>query len=99
LNNQKPNNCFRIRTGLHFENIISVNSQNIPQKNESHVLELLAIESRKSENKNMIIDLIFAGEAVIRLEAELIDAQMQDIGEPWKAACHPKHSILDAMTE
>lgn len=91
--------CHRIRTGFHFENVIKVTSQNIPQKDKKHVLELLAIETSVLENKNTAIDLLFAGEGVIRLEAELIEAKMQDMGEPWQALCHPKHEVLDALKE
>ncbi|MDG1708656.1 MAG: DUF2948 family protein [Emcibacteraceae bacterium] len=91
--------CHRIRSGCHFENIIGVSAQNIPQNNKKHILDLLAIELAELENGNMAIDLIFAGEGVIRLEAELIEASMQDIGEPYKAKCHPKHEILDSLNE
>ena len=91
--------CRRIRTGCHFQNIISVTSQNIMQNDKKHVLELLTIETSVLDNKNTAIDLIFAGDEVIRLEAELIDAQMQDIGEPYPAKCHPKHDVLEALSD
>ncbi len=91
--------CRRIRTGCHFGNIIKVTSQNFSHQNKKNILELLAIETSLLDNDNTAIDLIFAGDEVIRLEAELIDAQMQDIGDPWKAACHPKHEVLDALKE
>ena len=91
--------CQRIRTGCHFENIIRVSSQNIPQKNKKHVLELLTIETSELENNNIAIDLIFAAEGLMRLEAELVEASMQDIGDPYPAKCHPKHKVLDALNE
>lgn len=91
--------CHRVRTGCHFENIIRVSSQNIPQKNKAHVLELLAIETAKLENNNIAIDLIFAADGLVRLESELIEASMQDIGEPYPAKCHPKHDILETLQE
>lgn len=91
--------CHRIRTGCHFENVIRVSSQNFNHKDKQRPLELLAIETEALENENIAIDLIFAGDEVIRLEAELIEASMQDIGEPYPAACHPKHEVLDNLTE
>ena len=91
--------CLRIRTGCHFENVTKVSAQNIPQKNKKHILELLTIETETLENGYTAIDLIFAGDEVIRLKAELIEAQMQDIGEPYPAACHPKHEILENLSE
>lgn len=91
--------CQRIRTGCHFANVLSVSVQNIPQNEPKHILELLAIEPLELENGNMAIDLIFAAEGVIRLEAELIDASMQDVGEPYPAKCHPKHQVLDTLSD
>ena len=91
--------CHRIRTGCHFEDILSVTSQNIPQEDKKHVLELLAIETLPLENGNIAIDLIFAADAVIRLEAEVIEAQMKDIGAPYPATCHPKHKVIEGLSE
>ena len=90
--------CHRVRTGCHFDNIINVTAQSIPQNDKKHILELLAIETAILENQNTAIDLIFAGDEVIRLEAELIEAQMQDIGDPYPAACHPKHDVLENLS-
>lgn len=95
---KEEKNCHRIRTGCHFENIINVTVQNIPQDDKKHILELLAIESSELENGNIAMELIFAAEAVIKLEAELIEGQMEDIGEPYPAACHPKHEIIEILS-
>lgn len=97
--NDGKRHCHRIRTGCHFENVITVSAQNIPQKDKRHVLELLTIEAGDLENGNLAIDLIFSGDEVIRLEAELIEASMQDIGDPYPAACHPKHDVLENLKE
>lgn len=91
--------CQRIRTGCHFANVLSVSAQNIPQDNKKHILELLAVEPLELDNGNIAIDLIFAAEGLIRLEAELIDASMQDVGEPYAAKCHPKHQVLDTLSD
>ena len=96
---ERKHNCHRIRTGCHFENILKVSAQNIPQKSKSHVLELLAIESGPLENGNVAIDLIFAGDGVMRLEAELIEGHMLDIGDPYPAKCHPMHEVLDNLSD
>tara|TARA_R110002096_G_scaffold436071_1_gene666850 strand:- start:26348 stop:26815 length:468 start_codon:yes stop_codon:yes gene_type:complete len=92
-------NCHRIRTGCHFENVIRVSSQNFNHKDKQRPLELLAIESEALDNDNIAIDFIFAGDEVIRLEAELIEASMRDIGDPYPAACHPKHEVLDGLKD
>ncbi len=91
--------CHRIRTGFHFENIIRVSSYNFNHQDKKRVLELLVIDTKTLANGYIAIDFIFAGDEVIRLEAELIEASMQDIGKPYPAACHPKHQVLDNLTE
>ncbi|WP_321396697.1 DUF2948 family protein [Emcibacter sp.] len=95
----ESNACCRIRTGLHFNDVLKVSRQNFPVTLKSHVLELLTVEARQAENGNWLIDLIFAGDEVVRLETEIINAQMQDIGHPWPAKCHPKHKILESLRD
>jgi len=89
--------CSRIRTGLHFDDILKINSQNITISAKDHPLELLSIETYTTETDTVYVDFIFSGEGIIRLECEIISAHMQDIGMPWPAQCHPKHDILDAI--
>jgi len=91
--------CDRIRTGLHFEGVLKISSQNIATSFKEHPLELLDIEVHQLENKSYHVDFIFSGDGVIRLECEMIAAQMQDLGDSWPAKCHPKHEILDALQE
>lgn len=98
-NNKDNKSCHRIRTGCHFENIINVSAQHIPQNEKKHVLELLTMETSELENGNIAIDLVFSGEELIRLEAEVIEASMQDIGEPYPAKCHPKHDVLESLSK
>ncbi len=94
---ERKHNCLRIRTGCHFENVLKVSALNFPQNKKTEALELLAIESGTLENENIAIDLIFSGDATLRLEAELIEAHMQDVGNPYPAKCHPMHEVLDNL--
>lgn len=91
--------CSRIRTGLHFEDVIKISSQNIATTLKDHPMELLAIEAVKNADDLYIVDFIFSGEGIIRLHCEALSVHMQDIGAPWPAKCHPKHEILDALKE
>ena len=98
-NKDGKRSCQRIRTGFHFENIIRVSSYNFSHKDKQRVLEFLVIDTKVLENGNVASEFLFAGDEVIRLESELIEASMQDIGKPYPAACHPKHKVLDNLTE
>ena len=81
------------RTGLHFEHVRRVRSRNIRQDARDGVLELLAIAFHPAEEEEEagFIDLIFAGDGIIRLEVECIQAWMEDLGECWQADCLPCH--------
>jgi len=91
--------CSRIRSGLHFEDIVKISSQNIAPSAKDHPLELLSIESFPTPTGTYYVDFIFSGDGIIRLECEMISAFMQDIGDPWPSKCHPKHDILDALQD
>ena len=84
----------RIRTILKFENVISVNSKNISQSNKDKFLDFLAIESNQVSDNNYEMNLIFSGDAVIKVVAEVIEVTLDDQGEPWDTKNKPKHKVL-----
>ena len=84
----------RIRTILKFENVISVNSKNISQSNKDKFLDFLAIESKQVPDNNYEMNLIFSGDAVIRIVAEVIEVTLDDQGDPWDTKNKPKHKVL-----
>ncbi len=89
--------CSRIRTGLHFDDVLKIDSQNIAMSLKEHPLELLSIEAYQLENDTYHVVFVFSGKGIIRLECEMISAHMQDIGDAWPAKCHPKHEILNVL--
>ena len=90
--------CHRIRTAIHFKNIMAVKSQNIPQSLKDHTLELLAIESHPLDDQQFDIDFIFSGDERLRLKAEVIEGLLQDIGEHWQVKCQPSHKVLNGTS-
>ena len=84
----------RIRTILKFENVLEVSVKNISQSNKDEFLDFLAIESRQLKNDNFEINLIFSGDSIIRILAEVIDASLDDQGEYWETRNKPKHENL-----
>tara|TARA_A100001011_G_scaffold231087_1_gene239170 strand:- start:88 stop:531 length:444 start_codon:yes stop_codon:yes gene_type:complete len=81
----------RIRTILKFENIIKVISKNISQTDKDKFLDFLAIESNQMPDKNYELKLIFSGDSIIRIIAEVIEVTLDDQGEPWDTKNKPKH--------
>ena len=84
----------RIRTILKFDNIIEVNAKNISQKNQDKFLDFLAIESQQMPDKNYEMKLIFSGDSIIRVLAEVIEVTLDDQGIPWDTKNKPKHKVL-----
>ena len=84
----------RIRTILKFDNVIEVNSKNINQKSEDKFLDFLAIECTQMPDENYAMKLIFSGDSVIKVVAEVIEIALDDQGEPWDTKNKPKHKVL-----
>ena len=84
----------RIRTVLKFDNVASVSSKNISQKNNKRFLDFLAIESNVMLDKSYEIDLIFSGDAILKIKTEVIEVTLDDQGSPWDSKTKPKHKFL-----
>ena len=84
----------RIRTILKFENVLEVHSKNINQKDKNQFLDFLAIECKQTPNKHYEMKLIFSGDSIIKVIAEVIEVTLDDQGEPWDTKNKPKHEPL-----
>ena len=84
----------RIRTILKFDNVIGVLSKNIDTKKNKNFLDFLTIESNLLTDKSYEIKLIFSGDAVIKIKAEVIDVTLDDQGSSWESKTQPKHDFL-----
>ena len=84
----------RIRTVLKFDNVISVFSKNIGKKKDKNFLDFLTIESNLLPDKSYEIQLIFSGDAVIKIKTEVVDVTLDDQGSPWESKTQPKHNFL-----
>jgi len=84
----------RIRTILKFDNVITVSSKKINTKKDKHFLDFLTIESKLLTDKNYEIKLIFSGDSVIKIKAEIIDVTLDDQGSSWNSNTQPRHDFL-----
>ena len=84
----------RIRTMLKFDNVTSVLSKNINSKDSKNFLDFLTIENNLLPDKSYEIKLIFSGDSVIKIKAEVIDVTLDDQGSPWETKTQPKHDFL-----
>ena len=83
----------RIRSAIKFNQVYKVISKNINQKKKDKILEFLAIETFSMKDNSFKIRLIFAGDSVITVFVEEIDALLDDIGESWNVKKAPRHKI------
>ena len=84
----------RIRTVLKFENVVEVNSKNINQSKKDKFLDFLAIETTKMPDNNYEMNIIFAGDSIIKVVSEVIEVTLDDQGEAWDTKNKPKHKTL-----
>tara|TARA_B100001093_G_scaffold388346_1_gene374448 strand:- start:1526 stop:1969 length:444 start_codon:yes stop_codon:yes gene_type:complete len=84
----------RIRTILKFDNVLEVNSKNIKLADKVEFLDFLAIESHQMPDKNYQMKLIFSGDSIIKVVAEVIEVTLDDQGEPWDTKNRPKHKAI-----
>ncbi len=83
----------RVRSGLRFDDVLSVKSKNLKLGAPDAVVSLLTISFlRKSQDDTAgTIEMVFSGGGVIRLEVECIDAGLQDVSGAWAARGRPVH--------
>ena len=84
----------RIRSILKFDNVVQVSSRNINQNNKNKFLDFLAIETQQTPDKNYEMKLIFSGNSIIKIIAEVIEVTLDDQGEPWDTKNKPMHKVL-----
>ena len=66
----------------------------IKLKVDKKFLDFLTIESKLMTDKSYEIKLIFSGNAIIKIKAEVIDVILDDQGSPWESKTSPKHNFL-----
>ena len=85
----------RIRTILKFENVLNVYSSNINQNIKNRFLDFLAIETKLLSDKSYEIKLNFAGDILIKLQVEVIECFLEDLGKPWETKNKPNHNFFN----
>ena len=85
----------RIRSIIKFDHVIRVSSKNIQKNTKSKFLDFLAIETREMPDKTHEMKLIFSGDSIIKIIAEVIEITLDDQGLPWDTKQKPKHKFYD----
>lgn len=82
----------RRRAGLRLERVTAVKVRGVP-KGDDKPLALLAINYAPAgpDSPDGTVELVFAGNAALRLSVECIEAAMDDLGSAWAAEATPRH--------
>lgn len=90
----------RRRSALVFDRVRSVRTTGIDRDRPDDVLELLAIRFVSADvPPDGTIEILFAGEAGIRLDVECIETRLADLGAAWATGRKPWHAIDDGDSE
>ena len=83
----------RKRAALHFDRVTSVKTSGFDPNAVEGALELLAIRFTETEAPGGLVELTFAGGGAVRLEVEVLEARLQDLGSAWAAKLKPEHAV------
>jgi hypothetical protein len=99
----------RVRAGLHFNGVLTVQSHKVKLGAGEAVVSLLAVTFKPNESPNElpnelqgsedpggVIEIVLAGGGTIRLVVECIDAELVDMTGPWVARGTPDHDAEPA---
>lgn len=93
---RKPHNERR-NSVLHFDRVLGVKATGIDRAKKDEVLSLLAIQFEAGDMPagapGGAVDLVFAASATIRLEVEVVEARLTDLGGAWEATSRPDHKV------
>jgi hypothetical protein len=81
----------RRRAALDFSRVTGMRSTGLDRNNPEQVLCLLAIRFEETNPPSGVVELVFAGEATIRLDVECLEARLADLGPAWATAHAPRH--------
>ena len=82
----------RVLCGISFAGVESVRRRGLAKAAVDGFLSLLAIEVAGPDGPSVTIELRFAGEAAIQLQARTVECRLEDLGEPWPTQWRPDHS-------
>jgi hypothetical protein len=83
----------RVRSGLHFDGVLKVQSSKVKLGAGEAVVSVLAVRFTPNGNEDPggTIEIVLAGGGAIRLTVECIDSELADMTGSWAARGTPDH--------
>ena len=90
---EEPDMRERIRTGVHFDNVSSVQFRGVDLSAGDAPIVLLSASFKPGPNApSGAVVIACAGGGDIQIQVEAIEAAMADVTKPWKAQRAPRHA-------
>ena len=89
---RKKGQFLRVRAGVHFDDVMSVQFQHLKTEARDAVVELLALRFEPGADGGGAVRIDLAGGGAVRLEVESINAYLSDISDPWTTRSRPSHN-------
>jgi hypothetical protein len=93
----------RVRSGLHFDGVLKVQSHNVKLGAGEAVVSVLAVrftpngaKEGQDADPGGVIELVLAGGGAFRLTVECVDAELADMTSAWVARGRPDHETESA---
>ena len=83
----------RKRAALHFDRVTGVKTSGFDPNAVEGALELLAVRFTETVAPGGFVELTFAGGGAVRLDVEVLEARLQDLGAAWAAKLKPEHTV------
>jgi hypothetical protein len=83
----------RVRSGLHFDGVLKVQSHKVKLGADEAIVSLLAVRftPNAGEDPGGVVELVLAGGGAFRLTVECVDAELTDMTSAWAARGKPDH--------
>lgn len=89
---EEPGERERVRTGVHFDNVVSVRAKGVDLSAGDAPFVILAVTFEPAdEAPGGLLRIACANAAEIQLDVEAFEAAMADVSKPWKARRTPRH--------
>ena len=85
----------RVRSVLHFDGVMKVQSQGLRLDRKEAVAEILTLAFEPKDDVAGTFIITFAGGGAIKLEVEALDAWLSDVSQPWSTKSRPDHGVAD----
>jgi len=81
----------RVRSALHFDGVMRVQSSGLRVANKDAVAALLTIKFEPQSEPAGALALTFSGGGALRLDVECLDVWLNDVSAPWSTPHLPGH--------